>query len=196
LGSIKGLDTVWFSSEKQSGLVQLRNALKESGLRDLEREATYAIEHSKTKNYEEWHRQLPRLLLFEWTCEYGLHSLRPIKIVSVLFVVFSIVYIFPIVGKSKNGINRVWQKRGNKEEEIERLKGAKFIGYAFYFSLLSAFHIGWKDLNVGNWIARIQPNDYFMKATGWVKTVSGIQSLVSIYLFVLWMLTQFGRPFE
>jgi len=62
--------------------------------------------------------------------------------------------------------------------------------------LLSAFHIGWRDLNVGSWIARMQPSEYSLKATGWVRVVSGVQSLISIYLLALWALTQFGRPFE
>jgi len=48
----------------------------------------------------------------------------------------------------------------------------------------------------GNWIARIQPRDYTLGARGWVRTVSGIQSLISMYLRVLWVLTYFGRPFE
>jgi hypothetical protein len=67
---------------------------------------------------------------------------------------------------------------------------------ALYFSLLSAFHIGWRELNVGNWIARINPREFTLRATGWVRVVSGIQSLVSVYLLALWALTYFGRPFD
>lgn len=33
-------------------------------------------------------------------------------------------------------------------------------------------------------------------ATGWARTVSGIQSLLSVYLLAIWALTYFGRPFE
>ena len=70
------------------------------------------------------------------------------------------------------------------------------LGRAAYFSLLSAFHIGWHDLNVGTWIARIQPQEYTLRATGWVRVVSGIQSLLSVYLLAMWALTYFGRPFQ
>ncbi|WP_282611174.1 hypothetical protein [Pelagibius sp. Alg239-R121] len=40
---------------------------------------------------------------------------------------------------------------------IERLKGRGLsaLWYAFYFSVVSAFHLGWRDLNVGTWIARL-----------------------------------------
>jgi len=67
---------------------------------------------------------------------------------------------------------------------------------SLYFSLLSAFSLGWRELNVGTWIARVQSRDYTLRATGWVRTVSGIQSLLSVYLLALWVLTYFSRPFE
>ena len=30
----------------------------------------------------------------------------------------------------------------------------------------------------------------------WVRVVSGVQSLLSVYLLALWVLTYFGRPFD
>ena len=86
----------------------------------------------------------------------------------------------------------------DQKEMVERLsvEPPAFIWYALYFSLLSSFHFGWRDLNVGNWISRIQGQQYALRATGRVRTVSGIQSLISIYLVALWVLTYFGRPFQ
>lgn len=72
---------------------------------------------------------------------------------------------------------------------------SKAINYALYFSVLSAFHVGWRDLNVGTWISRIQPREYTLRASGWVRSISGIQSLISVYLVAIWALTYFGRPF-
>jgi hypothetical protein len=40
------------------------------------------------------------------------------------------------------------------------------LGRAAYFSLQAAFHIGWRDLNAGTWIARIQPQGSVLRATG------------------------------
>jgi hypothetical protein len=81
---------------------------------------------------------------------------------------------------------------------VERLQatGLRAFGYAAYFSLLSAFHIGWRDLNVGTWISRIQFHEYTLRATGWVRFVSGLQSLLSVYLLAIWALTYFSRPFQ
>jgi hypothetical protein len=57
-------------------------------------------------------------------------------------------------------------------------------------------HLGWRELNVGNWISRMQPREYTLQATGWVRFVSGLQFILSVYLLALWALTYFGRPFE
>jgi hypothetical protein len=79
----------------------------------------------------------------------------------------------------------------------ERLRGeSRLFCTSLYFSLLSAFHLGWRELNVGTWITRLQSREYTLRATGWMRTVSGIQSLLSMYLLALWVLTYFGRPFE
>jgi hypothetical protein len=69
------------------------------------------------------------------------------------------------------------------------------IGRALQFSILSAFHIGWRDLNVGTWLARLQTREYTLRATGRVRTFAGVQSLLSVYLLAMWVLTYFGRPF-
>ena len=50
VGGIKGLATVRFDPGMETGLVQLRELLQKAGLRDLERQATYAIESNKTRN--------------------------------------------------------------------------------------------------------------------------------------------------
>ncbi len=64
-----------------------------------------------------------------------------------------------------------------------------------YFSLINALHIGWRDLNVGSWLLRMQPRKFILEGTGWVRTLSGIQSVISIYLIALAVLSYFGRPF-
>ena len=102
----------------------------------------------------------------------------------------------------KDGIWRVWAETrirtdlgDTKPEKIET-SGWKALGIGLYFSVLSTFHIGWRDLNGGSWIARIQSREYTLSATGRARVVSGVQSLISVYLLAMWALTYFGRPFE
>ena len=80
--------------------------------------------------------------------------------------------------------------------EVLDVKELRMLGWSLYFSVLSAFHIGWRDLNVGSWILRLQTREYSLRATGWVRVVSGFQSLISVYLLALWALVYFARPFE
>ena len=82
-----------------------------------------------------------------------------------------------------------------EREKLTGLNVTKSAFFGLYFSLLSALSVGLWDLNVSNWVTRLQPHEYALRATGWVRTLSGIQSLASLYLLILWVLTYFARPF-
>ena len=120
----------------------------------------------------------------------------------VLIFLFTIPYTEALQREGNYGIWVVWIEDrvrkdlgGNEPVRLQGL-GPSTIKWGFYFSILSAFSIGWREINVGNWIARMQWREYTLRATGWVRFVSGIQSLTSVYLLALWILTYFGRPFE
>jgi uncharacterized protein YjbI with pentapeptide repeats len=195
-------------------LVELRKAFKESGLRKQEREITYAIKHSGFENALENGNLLTKIevilgwVFFELPCQWGMAPERPLFIMVGLMFLFSIPYGYAIsvdiYGKEKkDGIWKVWipgrmrdDMGGDQPKELLEDPTSKALIKGFYFSLLSAFHFGWRELNVGNWIARIQPHEYSLQASGWARAVSGIQSLISVYLLALSVLAYFGRPFE
>ena len=58
------------------------------------------------------------------------------------------------------------------------------------------FRVGFREINVSNWITRMQFREYTLHATGWVRFVTGLQSLISVALLALWLVTYFGRPFK
>ncbi len=228
LTGLLGLTEVRFSAGQQSGLVLLRKALQEAGLRDLERQATFAIESGITRHRLAGIQELPeqnwitsllarleglfRLVFFEWTTRWGLWWGLPLVILLGLIGVMSLVYAVPLLYSAhwpqSGGIYRIWpsgriedeqgELRLTDDEVVERLQpsGAAVFGFALYFSLLSAFQIGWREFNVGSWLARLQPREYFLRGRGWVRVVSGAQSLISVYLLAMWALTYFGRPFQ
>jgi Pentapeptide repeats (8 copies) len=241
---IKGLKTITFPLGEEIGLVQLRKLLQDGGLRDLEREATYAIERNKTRHLllrrkapnrftctlppegpnqaEErslrWREPLKlaegtfRLVAFEWPVGYGLYPGFALQLLLGFILAFSVPYMVALINPLTRhaGIWRVWAEdrilKLREQDTPERL-GNDWYGdpwwrvlyraslRALQFSIQSAFHIGFRELNVGNWLARLQPREYILKATGWVRFVSGLQSLLSVYLLALWALTYFGRPF-
>jgi hypothetical protein len=102
----------------------------------------------------------------------------------------------------KDGIWQIWfadrvrQHLGSDEPILLRLGFFRALKFGLFFSILSAFSIGWREINVRTWIVRLQRQEYILRATGWVRTVSGVQSLMSVYLMTLWILTYFGRLFE
>jgi hypothetical protein len=216
---IEGLATVVLPPGKSSGLVQLRELVRRAGLRDLEREATFAIEHNKAEHARRLGgvaEQLAgwlQLIFFEWTTGWGLYPERALLILLGVMVALSAVYLIPLVRgvsqeKAMHGIYRVWPgdrlepgaeptglaQSAYAERLTARLPAA--VPWALYFSLLSAFHIGWRELNVGTWLTRMQFREFTLRPRGWVRLVSGVQSLVSVYLLALWVLTYFGRPFQ
>lgn len=221
VAGIKGISTVQFPSGHETGLVQLRGLLENAGLRDLEREATYAIERGRTEHaIKDWKSRPFRAAwsaiwhaLVGWTTAYGLRPERALLIMLVVGVLLIPVYARPIRrdpsdAHEKVGIFRIWAKdridthRGELTADnpirIERLhrSGWRSLAPAAYFSLLSAFHIGFREFSVGTWISRLQRDEYTLRPVGWVRTVSGAQSLISVYLLAIWVLTYFGRPFQ
>jgi hypothetical protein len=216
VAGIMGLETVTFPPGEEIGLVQLRKLLQDGGLRDLERQATYAIEHGKTLHAIENWKEEParagegvfRLVAFELTTAYGLRPGRTLLLLVASIGVFSVIYAVALTSDG-GGIYRVRpQGRMEREFGVAKLVGQAEVepllpwgfwaalGPALQFSLLSAFHIGFREFSVGAWLARLQGSQYTLEALGWVRRVSGLQSLLSVYLLAMWALTYFGRPFQ
>jgi len=153
-------------------------------------------------------------VLFDLTCQYGMSPGRPLIIVLLIAVLFSAIYsLAQLFSGRRHSIWVVWDEhrinRGEGTDLPERAIGLpstrrhgglrqclSIILLAAYFSLLSALRIGWSGLNFGTWISRMQLKEYTLHATGWVRLASGIQSLISVYLVALTILTYFRTPFE
>jgi uncharacterized protein YjbI with pentapeptide repeats len=217
VAGIQGLSTVTFPGGGETGLVQLRDLLQKAGLRDLERQATFAIERGKTKHsLDDW-KQNPagavegvfRYVAFDLTTRYGMRPSRALLFIAALWLLLIPIYAWPIWQikrpPTRPAIYRIWPKDrvGVQEHKPtldtpERLnrRGLAAVGWSAYFSLLSAFQVGYREFSIGSWLTRAQPHNFALEATGWVRTVSGIQSLLSVFLLAMWLLTYFGRPFQ
>ena len=202
--NVKGLASLKWKTSAH-GLNLLREVFKGAGMRQQERDVTYAIKHWDRRNRGGAEGAL-NYVLFELTSDYGMSPGRPLLLALALLALCAVAYAQAVfVPEPKGyGIWRVWPNPDDRIEDQTEKKTPERVEvtsyhvalWGLYFGVLSAFHIGWRDLNVGNWIARINPREYTLRATGWVKVVSGVQSLVSVYLIALAALTYFGRPFE
>jgi hypothetical protein len=134
---------------------------------------------------------------------------KPGRVWALLIPVYSWpIWRQPRRSKRASGIYRVWPKDRiemhdgkpslDNPARVERLhaSGLATLGWSSYFSLLSAFQIGFREFSVGTWLTRTQPRNFALEATGWVRSLSGLQSLLSVYLLAMWLLTYFGRPFQ
>ncbi len=210
-----GLSEMHFA-QYPSALVSLRMQFRDAGYRKQERQITYALNRSETVNkLEKGYEQSSfdyglaivdasfNYLLFGLTTKWGLQPWRALAAVLVFMLLFAPAYWWALRNPVADGIWRVWDEfrqrqdlgKGDAERPIQ-LHGMKAWRLALYFSMGSAFNIGWRELNVGNWISRLQRYEFTYKATGRTRTVSGVQSLLSVYLVAMWALTYFGRPFE
>ncbi len=220
MAGLRGVSTLRAPADERIGLVELRLLFKKAELRELEREATFAIERSRTgdalvvreRTLAGLAEAVFRTVAYNLTTAYGLHPSRALLMMIVAGVLLTPVYLValaaPRTGRERlAGIYRIWpsdriqvaaggpQLTGSPQVERLRPGAPRSLAWAAYFSLLSACHIGFREINAGKWIASVQARDYDLRPAGWVRTVSGLQALLSLYLLAIWVLTYFGRPF-
>jgi len=216
VAGIKGLATIQTNPDEQIGLVQLRKLLEDGGLRHGVREATFAIQRNITRDQL---RQFPnpicllgilRIIGFECTTAYGLHPEWALYGILLLGAILTPVYMFAMLHPTvASGVIRVFPAErldgtagdpADEEKRKKQLVQAKgwrdAVSIAAYFSLISAVNIGFQEFTPGEWIRRLQTRAYSFEAVGWARVVAGAQALISVYLLAMWVLTQFGQPFE
>ena len=155
-------------------------------------------------------------VFFDWTCQYGMSPWRPLLIGLCLWAVCSLLYFVCVHTAGKPGLYRVQggdlETDPSTHKDITRIqvqslpakcrvlrflrREVRAFGTAMFFSLMSAFNIGFRDMNFGRWLRLLTRQPFDIKALGWVRVVAGWQSLVSGLMVALWLLTYFGRPFE
>jgi uncharacterized protein YjbI with pentapeptide repeats len=201
MSRVTGLSSLRWA-DSPHGLNLLRQAFRDAGMRGHERQVTYALRHWQRLNAGGLQGALT-YVLFEATCAWGLAPGRPLELVLLLILVFAAPYLIAVMrtAETGSGIWRVWAEDGaatggGKREPVRvQAGGYAALLWALYVSVLSALHLARRDPNVGGWIACVHPGDYAVRPTGWVKTVSAVQSLVSLYLIALSALSHFARPF-
>ena len=162
-------------------------------------------------------------VFMDLTCNYGISPWRPLFLFSILIFIFSPFYWLALKSRrADTGIwvswlpNRVLLEEG-QEKPVKLTtvppfdppargwcarvcwqvrKFWRILRLGLFFSLVSAFSLGLKELHLGNWISRLQKKEYILRPTGWVRTVAGIQSLISFFLLALWAFLYVGSIFE
>lgn len=204
----------------------LRNAYKKFSMRSMERMITSIIKQEEMERAWDqggWGYLESTLsyLLFQATSDYGAKPGKPLRILLALVIILIIPYRYSLQhANRKSGIMVIWRPKRYfhwdkanvhpRELQLSKMLHAKhpdgliakfreqlrLISISFFFSLVSAVSIGWRELNVSHFLLRLQSREYTLKGRGWVRVIAGAQALICAYLIVLWALTYFGRPFE
>jgi uncharacterized protein YjbI with pentapeptide repeats len=185
---------------------------------DLPKDRTRAIVWSSDSVLANFASFVLNKVFFDWTCQYGMSPGRPLILGLVLWFLCSLLYFAGIHAPGDSGLYRVYA-RGicddqSAPERVERIAPTNIpqtrtprwllhplwrelllLRTSMFFSLMSAFNIGFRDINFGRWLRLLTREEFDIKAVGWARVVAGWQSLLSVFLIALWVLTYFGRPF-
>ena len=213
-----GLASIQYPEMARPQLQAFREYYRRIGFRDTERELTHAIEANTTRfllHHAAVSSKLEgifRFVVFDLPTSYGLYPGRALRLILIGWVAFIPIYARAIAQRPINGgasgiylnlpADRLIKRNGTTKfatsAQTIRLnrKGRSAWRWAAYFSLLSAFNVGFREINVGTWIERIQKRKFQLEAVGTVRRIAGLQSLLSVFLLAMWILTYFGRPFQ
>jgi hypothetical protein len=188
IGLARGLDRLRFFSFPDA-LIELRDNFKQAGFRQQEREVTAALE----REYEArapWYGRWARRLLLRWTCDYGLAVARPLLLIAASLLLFPWLYaLFARLPGSK------LQLIDCDDAAPRDLPAGRRWPHYLRLSLASAFALG-GEFGVGDWIDSLLPSTNSVRAQGPLRTLAGVQSLLTLLLLALWAFIFLGRPFE
>ncbi len=191
-------------------LSELRTSLRALGFRWGERQVIAALRRHDPSTLE--------TILIDWTCEFGANALRPLKFAVVIWLICTAFYWYSLHREGRSGLYLVafgkMVNTGNKKLRIWRLRydppqRCRWYKYIFrmamqeghavrtaaLFSLMSTFNIGFRELNFGRWIRLLQRREFDIKATFTMRSVSGMQSLLSVGFLALSLFSYFSTPF-
>lgn len=194
--NVKGLNSLLSHTESAASLRELQQQLESSGMRVEAAQVRSAIVDAKGISNYSFQPALLKII-YGIPYAYGERPERLLLIVALLVPTFAGFYFLAI---RRQGRGAIWLIREAPHEDPERkMKGILLnkqncgaLRIALLFSIRSAFRIGWKDFNVGDWITRMQQNGYRLEGQGWVRSIAGFQSLISVYLVALLILSYIG----
>jgi uncharacterized protein YjbI with pentapeptide repeats len=214
LGRAGFIDSTELYSSDNTARARLR-LLQEAlgGARFIDSTDVYSSDNTPPARFA-WVEGLFRVVAFDMTTAYGMHPTRALVLIVVLGGILTLVYMWPILHSPGNsmkagGIYQVFpaDRMAETQDDLTAEKEPKWVRVetrdrwrafrsAAYFSLISAVNIGFEQFTPGDWVRRLQAQNYSLEASGWVRVVAGTQALLSVFLLAMFVLTYFGRPFE
>lgn len=194
--SVTGLNSLRSYNDSAASLRELQQLFENAGMRvEAARVRATIVEAKGVGSY--WFQPTAMRILYGAPHAYGERAERILLIVALLVPTYALFYLFAL---RRAGAGTIWLVRDAPlDEPDKKMKGILLrrhncvpLSIALLFSVRSAFRIGWKDFNVGDWLTRMQQHGYRLEGQGWVRSVAGFQSLISVYLLALLVLSYIG----
>jgi hypothetical protein len=188
IATARGLKNLCFKCYPDA-LVALRDSFKKQGFHQQEREVAAALEREYATNAQ-WPERWVRKVALGLTCGYGLDLTRPWFLILASIAVFWLAYY----AFARAGLGAI--EASSRSDTDGDARPSPSLGVlCLQLSLSSAFPVSGEP-NLGRWLMKLLPEPWTLRPVRFIRTLSGLQSLVSLYLIALWVVLFFGRPFE
>ncbi len=194
---MRGLKTLRFQPQLElsgaHGLERLRRSFRNAGMNAEADEVSYALwtwANAKPSMKSRLNRTL-----FGFTCSYGLDSLHPVILWLILTGGFAIIYlIFFVFGATiRTEYHDALNTNDNKTST--KMKSNNPLYHALVYTLQNAFNLGLNNCNLNRIPALIYPTPIQIKTRGLLRTLAGLQTILCIYLLILWLAIITCHPF-
>ncbi len=176
-------------------LYHLKNAFINAGFKTQAKQVNAALQRKDQTVFE--------YIFYDLTCEWGSNHMRPLLILLIFIILMGALYRLLGIYYIEQSVYLIASQKGlAKEQELKAGKWKKLkngllaFGIAFLFSLQRSLRIGFREISPSHWLLMLLPPEFKLQSRGWPRFVSGVQSLISVGLIVLSLLSYFGRPFE
>jgi uncharacterized protein YjbI with pentapeptide repeats len=149
---------------------------------------------------------IPKATL-DLTCQFGKKPWRPLWIICWLGLLWAAVLTWCLGKVRGNALLIVFKNSAGEDVAVPfrrlmnnaRTRRQVFylrIELAFALTISSIFNLPFKEIEVGRWLRMLAPREFDFRTRGWVRSFCGCLTLLSFYLFALWIMSLFGEPFS
>ena len=187
------LDSLTYQSDP-SALIKLKELLKASGFSEAQRKVTAAIQRRKQNLNTSKIVKFLNYILFDFTSSFGLKPWRPLVLLLALIYIFYRIYLFLFfINQLRIQIKHQYENRVGKTTTVnDPIQPGRLL----FLSIITSFSIGFGNYNINEWAKKLLKEDYVLQPSGWTRVLTGVQYLLSLYLFFLTILLLFGDPFS
>jgi hypothetical protein len=196
-----GLDNLRYL-RNPSALIQLKKEMLDKGFNEAAKKIEASLKRSEYLKSNRFTTAL-NYLLFDLTYAYGSDKGRPLLIYLYSILFFALIY-WNLNGKFKDSTILIIKKQPPREYKrriyfvntnmkIKKyiLTEAQYLSNSLIFSFSKSLRLGFGIFDFSKWIQMMQVREYTFNETNYLRPITGVQSLISLFLIFLWISATF-----